>query len=189
MLDKNNTTNSAKAGGSALTTMTISNFTVGNNANRVLIVSVVGEEVDDVGNVTYGGVGLAEAISDTTTVGDGFEDHVSIWYGLNPAAGTADIIVSGVNDPNDPDSQNWQIGVGSFYNVLQQAPITANGTTDSDTSAASLSITGYSGGLIFEAITTNQDDTDGQALTATGRALYAFLCQLADWVCALSVIR
>jgi len=151
------------------TAATLEDFTVGDNNNRVLIVSVAGEEVDSVASVKFNDVGLTKAVDTTTTVADGFEDHVSIWYLLNPDVGTFDIEITGVNDPNEPDNQAWEAGAASFYNVLQQAPVTAIGTTDTDTTSASLTIAGTAGGLIYESISTNGDnDTNNDGTPDTG---------------------
>jgi len=147
------------------TAATLEDFTVGNNNNRVLIVSVAGEEVDGVASVTFNDVVLTKAV-DTTK--DGFGDHVSIWYLLNPDVGTFDIEITGVNDPNEPDNQAWEAGAASFYNVLQQAPVTATGTNNTDTASASLTIAGTADGLIYESISTNFDVDDSQSLAATG---------------------
>ena len=53
----------------------------------------------------------------------------------------------------------------------------------------------FEGGTMEDWSTTNASDAglyhNGDVVVnmGAGEALYAFLCQLADWVCALSVIR
>ncbi len=162
-------------------------FEVGNNTNRLLVISVTGEDYDSVTQVTFGGsannaptmtsagmvvltagwsggVNLTQAISARTNE-VATSDNSAIYYLLNPNIGTSDIYVE-VNE--GVRTANFQIGVASFYNVLQQAPISVNGTSDTDASTATLGINATAGGLVYDAISINGDVDNSQSLSATG---------------------
>lgn len=169
----------------------IRDFEVGNFTNRVLVISVTGEGYSSVSQVTFGGsadnaptntsegmVVLTEGWSGganltlattTTTAEPSNSDNAAIFYLFNPTVGLGDIYVE-VSEGGD--SANFQIGVASFYNVLQQMPTISTGTNTSDVTSATLSINGFAGGVIYDAISVNGDEDNGanpaQSLTSTG---------------------
>ncbi len=147
----------------ASVTGTLSGFTVGNFDDRLLVVGVVGEGLDnvDITDVTYGGVSGTQAVIGHTA-SDEFNDTAAIWYWLNPTVGTADIEAT---VPFSADSSSgfrggFYLQAASFYNVDQTGPFdTGLDATNSNTSTASLDINVNAGGVIFEVIDTNNDQT------------------------------
>jgi hypothetical protein len=137
---------------------TLSNFTVGNFNDRLLVVGIAGEGLDQesITDITYGGVSGTEAIIGHTA-SDDFNDSAAIWYWLNPAVGTADIEATVPFDPKGPRG-GFYILAASFYNVAQQAPFdTAETSGSGDSSTESVDIDVNAGGLIFEVIDSNND--------------------------------
>lgn len=99
------------------------NFTIANNSNRLLVVAVGSEDltgtVDTVSSITWNGTGLTKI--DSININSG-ENH-ELWYLLNPAAGTYNLVVTLTATPT-----NGGIGAAaiSLYNVAQQAPEATN---------------------------------------------------------------
>ncbi len=71
-------------------TSTISGFTVGNNANRMLVVAV-GGEFDSVASVTYGGTPLTQS---AFFEADNGPTAASLWTLNSPAVGSGDVVVT-----------------------------------------------------------------------------------------------
>jgi prepilin-type N-terminal cleavage/methylation domain-containing protein len=88
--------------------------TVGINSNRLLIVAVVSQTSGNAGSatsVTYGKAFLTKLASKDSTV------RVELWYLVNPASGTDNISVTGLNTATDLLSI-----ATSWYNVDQSSP-------------------------------------------------------------------
>lgn len=136
------------------TTSTLSNVAVGTNSNRLLVVTVTGENFEVVNSVKFGTADLTEAI--TATTGDSFPDTASIWYLLNPASGTDDVEVT-VTPTRTP--LGYMVSASTYYNVKQEDPTATekvDGSNSSDADTATLDIPATAGGLIVEAIDANK---------------------------------
>lgn len=135
------------------TTSTLSNVAVGTNSNRLLVVTVTGEEFQVVNSVKFGTAELTEAI--TATTGDSVPDTASIWYLLNPASGTDDVEVT-VTSTATP---GYMVSASTYYNVKQEDPTATekvDGSNSSNAATATLDIPATAGGLIVEAIDANK---------------------------------
>ena len=131
---------------------TISDVAVGNDANRLMVVTVSGEGFGSVSNVTWNSQTFTEAITAQGGGGTGATaDTASIWYMLNPAASTTDDVSVTLGDV--PTA--FSISASTYYNVAQEAPTTANGSVSSDGPTPSLDIAATSGGLIIDVYEAN----------------------------------
>ena len=86
-----NTANNFENSGTS-STNTISDFEIGLNSYRKLVVTIVGENTGGATGVTYGGLPLTLAIRE--------QDNAEVWYLDNPPVGTADIIATFGNITN-----------------------------------------------------------------------------------------
>ena len=85
-------------------------FTVGNNANRLLLVSVVGDpSADDISSVTYAGTAMTR-VSKVQTPGSRWH---YLYYLLSPISGTNNVVVTAA-------SSHYLISeASSWYNIAQ----------------------------------------------------------------------
>jgi RHS repeat-associated protein len=126
------TTTSARSSSS----QTTASITIGSGSNRILI---VGTSVQDANHanypitgITYGGVALTKIRSDEATG----NARTELWYLLNPATGTANIIVNATGSIGELAMEAISLtGVDQTTPIDAQAGQTGNGT------ASSLSIT------------------------------------------------
>jgi len=101
--------------------LTISSFTVADNANKILIVSTGTYN----GSPTVSGVtwnGASESFTKAVSLAGNYD--VEIWYLVNPTATTDDVVVTF----SDSTAGNRGAGVYSFYNVDQTSPIGVTNT-------------------------------------------------------------
>jgi hypothetical protein len=97
-------------------------YTVGTNSNRLMLVSLVGDNtVDDISSVTYAGVPMT-LITKVHTPGDRWH---YLYYLMAPAAGTNNVVVRAA-------SPHYLISEAtSWYNVSQSGPVTYSSNTAS----------------------------------------------------------
>jgi hypothetical protein len=104
-------------------------MTVGNNANRKLVVSFATYQGGGPSGITFGGVALTKVVE---AVGS-FNEKCSIWELVAPAVSTANVVVSGAGD-------YYAYGIYSLYDCDQN--LSTNFTSVSgDSNTASLAIT------------------------------------------------
>jgi hypothetical protein len=121
----------------ASTTGTLS-FTVGNNANKILLVGVVIEDaapVTTVSGIVFNTTEAFTKIDAQTFNTDG--DNVELWYLLNPTATTANIVVT------TAATTAGHFGAISLYNAAQKAPspsAKASGTVDPATASVTTTV-------------------------------------------------
>jgi hypothetical protein len=117
----------------ASTTGTLA-FTVGNNANKILLVGVVIEDtapVTTVSSVVFNTTESFTKIDAQTFNTSG--NNVELWYLLNPTATTANIVVT------TAATTAGHFGAISLYNAAQKAPgPSAKGTNTIDPATASV---------------------------------------------------
>lgn len=115
---------SQTVGGGTSTTLS---HEVGSGNGRLLVVGLSAELDTSFSGVTYGGVAMTH-IDTIDTPDDNLT--TSLWYLLNPAVGTADIVAS-----NSPSIAEVCIGAVSLFGVKPQAPeATDKHSQDSGTS-------------------------------------------------------
>jgi hypothetical protein len=115
--------------------------------NRMLIVSVTGEDTTDASSVTYNGVALTRAAVNHTT------QAVSVWYLINPPAGLHDIVV------NYAVPKYFMIMATSLDGVDQTTGIGATGVdtdgTNSETTSSVIVTTTHANSWIVDATRIN----------------------------------
>jgi hypothetical protein len=92
---------------------------VGAGSNKVLIVGISIDRTSNVNvisGVTYGGVALTN-IGNTTSTSN--VNRVSLWRLVNPASGTANVVVT----PVDGNSVDFIAGATSYFGVHQTTPV------------------------------------------------------------------
>ena len=149
---------------------TFSNFTVGNNPNRILVVACGSyNSSPDITGITWNG---SENFTHIVRHTHATSYKVELWYLVNPTPTTANVVIS--------SSGMGQMGaiVYSFYNVDQSAPIGAvtKYTTISGTTTPSLDITPTNTGSMIvdcwyngaNSVTPNNDLTDGVNIICGG---------------------
>ena len=101
------------------TSITISGFTVGNNSNKILIVSVGSyNPTPTVSGITWNS---SENFTQINTVLN--NGRADLWYLVNPTSTTADIVVT-----YSSSAGSRSAGVTSLYNVNQSTPIGVTNT-------------------------------------------------------------
>ena len=113
-------------------TTLVKSITIGNNSNRILIVSTGAYNLHPtVSGVTLGSQNFVKAISASHS---SHAFKTELWYLINPTVGTADITVT------------WSSTAGrrgitgtSFYNVDQSSPIGVTNTVDSGGQSSTVS--------------------------------------------------
>jgi len=149
-------------------------ITIGNNNNRVLIVSVGSEGSNfstdyGVSGILFNGVAMTKIDGGQFGISDGCANYVSLWYLLNPDVGTHNVEVSFINTP---DSGASAIGV-SLYNVAQQAPEATSKNLASISDPLTLNITTLKNGAwvvdAFNCIVSSTNATPGSGQTSVGR--------------------
>ncbi|MGE9266518.1 MAG: hypothetical protein ACQKBY_00355 [Verrucomicrobiales bacterium] len=133
---------------------TLSSFTVGNNTNRLLVVTIAGEYTRSVDSVSFGTQSLTEAI--TSADPGGGPSKSSIWYLLAPDVGTANITV---NLGSTGSLNGYVIGATSFYNVAQSGPLDVASDAGGSSGPSSLSYTIPTDAVIIEGMETNDGGT------------------------------
>lgn len=102
--------------GTATATTIAATLTVGNNANRLLVVSVITWGGEAVASIT--GAGATWQVSAFGTQAGGSGAHGETWYGTAPTAGSQTVTV------NVPALSDFaQITVQSWYNADQVTPL------------------------------------------------------------------
>jgi len=149
---------------------TFSNFTVGNNPNRILVVACGSYNSNpDITGITWNG---SESFTHITRKTRGTNYKVELWYLVNPTPTTANVVIS--------SSGMGQMGaiVYSFYNVDQSAPIGAIVTKDESSASTTpfINITPTNTGSMIvdcwyngaNSATPNNDLTDGVNIICGG---------------------
>jgi len=109
----------AVEGDGTSSTLSLGNFTVANNSNRILVLTASSRQIDDFTSVTYGSQSFTLAEGQFSTSRD-----YGIFYLLNPDVGTNAItFTTGSNVAAD---KGFAGGVVSLYNAEQSAPIASS---------------------------------------------------------------
>ena len=137
--------------------------TVLNTLHRILIV-VVGCYSNATPSVTYGGVAMT-AIG--TAVNSGNNLRASAFYLLNPAVGTANVVVSGVSTSGACVSVD-------LYGVNQSSPIGTPQTSNGSGTSVSLTCTAGSGGLVIDCLSKNNANQPSYSAGQTQLGFTAF---------------
>lgn len=143
----------ANTSGGAGSSITISSFTVGNNANRILVVGVSIEDNANGPDMPVTGITWNTSENFTKIRHDAFgspddSNRSELWYLLNPTATTASVVVSFTGAVEGATAS-----VVSLYNVAQQAPEANNGGTTSSATGIDVSTTTTTNGSwLVEAI-------------------------------------
>ncbi len=139
--------NTAYTGGSNNITLS---FTTGSGGNRLLMVQAETNASRSFSGITYNGVAMTQiATKNSLTNDDAIGAHVELWYLVNPASGTHNIVATMVG------SGAGSLAAASFTNVNQSTPLgtaaTANGTA-TGTQLSSVSVSTTAGQLVMDAI-------------------------------------
>ncbi len=142
--------NTSYTGGSGNITLS---FTTGSGSNRLLMVQAETNASRSFSGITYNGVSMTQvATENSLTNDDGVGAHVELWYLVNPASGTHNIVATMVG------SGAGSLAAASFTNVNQTTPLgtaaTGNGTA-SGTQQSSLSVATSAGQLVIDGIGTD----------------------------------
>lgn len=125
----------SSSGNTTGTTGTLAH-TIGSGSNRILLVGVLSfQNGTSASGVTYNGTPLTQAA--LYNPGGGTGVTLELWYLLNPAVGTHNIVVT------FPTSQTMEIGGASFFGAAQTAPTdgTHNATGNGSSISNSISTT------------------------------------------------
>lgn len=131
----------------------LASFTVADNPDRLLVVAVGGEyntNATTVSSVTFAGQPLikaGEAIQTPTAA--------SLWYLLNPPATTGSVVVTMSGNTGN----GWKFGVGSFYNVQQQAPTDVKTSISAGSTAVGVTLNTGADAFTVESLGSNNDGT------------------------------
>ena len=140
------------------TGQTMTGYTPAAGSNRILVVRVHGLRTSESGaftvdSVTFGGVALTQAVTESTT-STSRTYRAAMWYLLNPSSSTGDIVVTFSHASN-----STIIVASTLTGVAQTSPIGATDTDYNDGSIAylTLQLTGTfpSGSLALYMITTH----------------------------------
>lgn len=101
-------------------TLELVDFTVADNRNRMLVVTIGGEASGlNVTNVAYGSQNFTLAVKDRETLTS--QQLVEIWWLANPTAGTGTVTVYSSSKVN-----SWCAAALSLYNVNPIGPVSTN---------------------------------------------------------------
>ena len=139
------------------TTFTVAH-TTGTGNNRLMLVGI-SDKNKFVNSVTYGGVPL-------TLVGESVSNgnaHIHIYSLINPAAGTANVVVNLTANPD----KGIVVGVTTFNNVDQATPLGTFASAESKTTTASVAVTSAAGEVVYDVVSfRNATITVGAGQTA-----------------------
>ncbi len=134
--------------------------TVGSGSNRILIVSV--DTGLSISGVTYGGVAL-------TQLGivnyNSNNEHLSLWYLLNPTSGTANVVVTA-------SGTTFIIGVSASYSGVAQSSTFGTLASNSGTTGTASSntvATTSSNQLVVDTVNNGAASTDTPTASQTKR--------------------
>jgi hypothetical protein len=137
--------NTAETDLNAVTTITLTSFSVGTNANRVLLVgwSIATPDVAGFSGmaITYGGVSLSQVAAKT----NGTTSRGEIWGLIGPASGSANIVA------NWTGSAGIIFGAAAFSGADQTSPF-QNVITNT---SSSITITSAVGNMTMDLLATN----------------------------------
>lgn len=133
------TTNSSGGGN-----VTISNVTVSNNTDRLLLVSLASHQGGGASGVKYNGVAMTKLVSQ---IGQ-FNETAEIWGLVNPDVGTTfSVVTSGV-----PGGSFTAAAAISLYNCLQALPTNSAKATGNSSSPSLSIMTQYDNSWVVDAI-------------------------------------
>lgn len=163
---------------------------VGAGADRILIVIVnLTSNAQSVSGVTFGGVALTNAL----VAGEDFRPALEVWYLLNPAVSTADVVVTLTGSLG-----SWGTGAINYTGVNQTTPIGATASAAFNSGAGQdatvVIVTTMNNSMIVGGITTRQAGTlatPGTGTTErydgdTGAAVGDVLCVGGDQITTTS---
>lgn len=145
-----NSTTSGSAGISA-TSLTISHTVSG--SNTILIVRASTKDSDPT-SVTYNSTSLTKLATQHNSA-----QYVSIWYLINPASGTHNVVVNGTAGFTPI------IGVTSFTGVHQSSPFGTVVSGNFSGSAPSLTVSSATGEMVMDVLSVNFTPTVGSGQT------------------------
>ncbi|BCU77641.1 SdrD B-like domain-containing protein [Luteolibacter sp. LG18] len=134
--------------------------TTGTGTNRLMMVAVNYEDDDVAGmsitGVTYGGVALTRLATQLS----GQEASTQVWYLVNPASGTANVVV---NATGVQAADTMHVGVTTFTGVSQSAPFGTAVTATGTGTTASVTAVSATGELVYATLALD----DARAATTT----------------------
>ena len=149
-------------GASGASGYTISHTTVGENRCLVVVLQANTQFADPTG-ITYNGVALTKAGS---VVGAGVGvTSVAVYYLVNPAIGTNNIVISGWNKGGDGNFSGGDVAAAQAINLVgidQDSPVRNTETTSTTATSITDDITTVAGDLVIAALTVD----DGPTITA-----------------------
>lgn len=115
---------------------TLTSYTPASGSDRILVVRVHGLRTNDAGaftvnSVTFGGVGLTEAVSGKTT-SSSRQYRTAIWYLINPSGSSGDIVVT-----FSQGASGCIISADTLTGAVQSSPV---GQTGSDATSPTATI-------------------------------------------------
>jgi hypothetical protein len=142
--------------------ITIAGFTLADNTNRTLVVTVGGERSDTIGSLTFDGTPLIQAALNHTG-----QTHASVWY-LDVAdsggAVTGDVALSWSGSNN-----GFYMGVYSLYNVAAGGPaLTDDDGNDTGSDIVLAYASAAVGDLIIESVATQGPNTNPAITSPVG---------------------
>lgn len=119
----------------ASTSYTLTSYTPAAGSNRILVVRVHGLRTNDSGaftvdSVTFGGVGLTEAISAKTT-STTRQYRAAIWYLINPSGSSGDIVATFSHQ-----AAGCIIAADTLTGAVQSSPVGQTGSDSTSPTAA-----------------------------------------------------
>lgn len=133
----------AVGGGNSVT----SSHTIGDYNDRFVTASVFCNDATETtpASVTYAGVAMTQLGTTTTVDGD---TSLSLWYlDAEPAVGAGDCVAT-----YGSACDKISVGVMSFYNVNQTAPLNTFNSAAASSTLPSVTITSTSGDMVFDAL-------------------------------------
>ena len=139
------------------TTRTLAGYTPAAGSNRILVVRVHGLRTSETGaftvdSVTFGGVGLTEAVTEKTT-STARTYRAAIWYLINPSSSSGDVVVTFSHNTN-----STIIAASTLTGAAQSSPVAY---TDTDYSGVEVDYLTFNLGtlissdeMLIEAVTT-----------------------------------
>ena len=128
--------NSTYQSSSSASSYTLASYTPATGSDRILVVRIHGLRTNDAGaftvdSVTFGGVGLTEAVSGKTT-SSVRQYRTAIWYLINPSGSSGDIVVT-----FSQGASGCIISADTLTGALQLSPV---GQTGSDSTSPTATI-------------------------------------------------
>ena len=143
-------------------------------SNRMLLVSITKRAIITVGTVTYGGVGLTKLAEAEAGIGN--FPHAELWYLLEPAVGTNDIVAT---LSNTSAIDFWQASAIDWIGINQTTPFGTPATAGGTNGNASVTATAMANDLVIDVLA--YDHHSSNAMVGPGQiAKWSDSCDL-NW--------